>query len=404
MVRRLKNSAHFLIAFLALVLLNNPAKKLKVIGITGTDGKTTTASFVYQLLTLAGKKAALISTVGVFMGEKRESLGFHVTTPSPFTLNKYLKKALELNIEYVVVEVSSHAIDQNRILGISFDAGTITNVTSEHLDYHKNIESYLNTKMKLLKVSKKVVLDSADPFLETIKEVIKDKSIYTYSADGNSADLNYNNVKSSHTQNLTFYNKKNLLTALLLLKVLGFNVNDLKNHISKLKLPEGRLEYLKKEPYCVIVDFAHTPNAFKLLLPELKQKTRGKLIHVFGSAGKRDKSKRPEMGKESSTVSDIIILTAEDPRNEKVSEINTDIKKGVSDDFTETSSVDYSEGDDRKKIIEIYDRKEAIKFALSIAQRGDCVIITGKGPEKSMNIGGREIPWDDIEITRSLLK
>lgn len=403
MLRKLKNSAHFLIAFLVIRLLNHPSKKLRVIGVTGTDGKTTTSNFVYQLLTLSGKKTALVSTVGVIIDGRKELLGPHVTTPSSLTLNRYLKKAVESGVEFAVLEVSSHALDQNRILGIRFDAGTITNVTNEHLDYHKTIENYLNAKTKLLKVSENSILDSADPFLEKIKKQIQGKRIFTYSLNNKDSDLRYSEIKNQFTEKLTSYNKKNLLASVLILKTLGFDINRLKKSFEKLSLPEGRLSYLKKEPFEVIIDFAHTPNAFQLLLPEIRSKIKGRLIHVFGSAGRRDKNKRPEMGRISSETSDIMILTAEDPRDEKVVNINNDIKKGVSKDFIESNSSEFSNDSTRKMIIEIEDRREAISFALKIAKKGDCVIITGKGPEKSMNIKGKEIPWDDIQITKKLL-
>ena len=403
-LRRIKNFAHLLLACAALVYYGNPAKKLRIIGVTGTDGKTTTSNYIYQLLELSGRKSALISTIGVFIDRKKDSLGLHVTTPSAFTLNKYLKKASDSNVEFVVVEVSSHAIDQNRIFGIDFEAGTITNVTKEHLDYHKNIENYLNTKIKLLKMSKNVVLNGGDPFIKKIKSKLADRKILTYSLMGKDSDLNYNNIKNSQTEELTDYNKKNLLASLLILRALGFDLDKLTGYIRKLNLPAGRFEYIQSTPYKVIIDFAHTPNAFSCLLPEIRKTTRGKIIHVFGSAGKRDKAKRPDMGEISSKYSDVIILTAEDPRGENLHKINSDIRKKIDPKFSLVSSTDVEKNKDLSKtIIQIDDRRLAIKFALSVAKTGDCVVITGKGPEKSMNMGGKEIPWNDIEITKKLL-
>lgn len=403
-IRRIKNFAHLLFACAALVYYGNPAKKLKIIGVTGTDGKTTTSNYIYQLLELSGRKSALISTIGVFIDRKKDSLGLHVTTPSAFTLNKYLKKAADSDVEFVVLEVSSHAIDQNRIFGIDFEVGTITNVTKEHLDYHKNIENYLNTKIKLLKMSRNVVLNERDPFIQKIKSKLPDRKILTYSLVGEDSDLDYSNIKNSQTEELTDYNKKNLLASLLVLRVLGFDLDKLNGYIRKLNLPEGRFEYVQSTPYKVIIDFAHTPNAFSCLLPEIKKTTHGKIIHVFGSAGKRDKAKRPDMGEISSKYSDVIILTAEDPRGENLHKINSDIRKKIDPRFSLVSSTDVEKNKDLPKtIIQIDDRRLAIKFALSIAKTGDCVVITGKGPEKSMNMGGKEIPWNDIEITKKLL-
>lgn len=403
-IRKIKNLAHLIIAYIAITYYRNPSKKLEIIGVTGTDGKTTTSNYIYQLLEMSGKKAALISTVGFFMRGEKKSLGLHVTTPSPFALNKYLSIAAINKIQYLVLEVSSHAIDQHRIYGIDFEVSTITNVTKEHLDYHKNIENYLNTKIKLLQMSKNVVLNNEDPFLTKIKEKIKDKKIFTYSLNNNKSDLKYISIKSQATEKLTDYNKKNLMVALLTLNILGINLDYIDSKIEKLELPEGRLHYLKETPFKVVIDFAHTPNAFLSLLPEVKKDTQGNLIHVFGSAGKRDKSKRPDMGKISSEYSDIIILTSEDTRGENIHKINSDIRRGMKKDFSLLSNLDIKSIKDlSKKIVQIDDRKEAIKFAIKIAKPNDTVLVTGKGPEDSMNLGGKEIPWNDIEITKKLL-
>ncbi len=404
LLRVAKNIAHLGLAILAVLYYGNPSRNLKIIGITGTDGKTTTSYYAYQLLELAGKKAALISTVGVFMNGKKSPLGFHVTTPSPFSLNKYLKLAANYGVEYVVLEVSSHAIDQHRIYGIKPEIGTITNVTKEHLDYHRSIENYLNTKIKLLKLSKNVVLNISDPFFDVISKKIGDKNIKTYSLEGKDADLTYYEIKNDYTESLTDYNKKNLMTAVLALKILGIELSQITSKVRSLKLPEGRLQYLKKLPFEVIIDFAHTPNAFYSLLPEIRKKTKGRLIHVFGSAGKRDRLKRPDMGKISSEYSDIIILTTEDPRGENLHSINSDIRKGISKDFVLISNVELSgEKISNKSVVQIDDREQAIKFATKIAKSGDCVVITGKGPENSMNIGNKEIEWSDIEVTKKII-
>lgn len=404
-IRRIKNIGHFLLALIAVNYYRNPSKKVKIIGVTGTDGKTTTANYIYQLLDLSGKKSALISTVGVVMNGEKEALGFHVTTPSTFILNKYLKKAIEKKIEYVVLEVSSHALDQFRVLGLRFDVGIITNVTKEHLDYHKSFENYLNTKVKLLKVSDKVILNKSDPLFEKIKSKVANKKIYTYALDRKDVDLSYLVMKNKTTKDLTEYNRKNLLAAMLTLELLGVDGKQLWNKVGELNLPTGRLEYLQQEPFSVVVDFAHTPNAFSSLLPEIKKKTKGRLIHVFGSAGKRDRSKRPDMGNVSSRLSDVIVLTSEDSRGENLDKINSDIRRGIDGKFTLVSTVGLA----KKKIkqftlFQIDDRRKAIVFALGIALPGDSVVITGKGHEESMNMGAGEMPWNDIKIVKELLK
>ncbi len=405
LIRRAKNIGHLLLALIAVVYYGNSSKNLKVIGVTGTDGKTTTANYIYQLLEFAGKKVALISTVGVFMEGKKEALGFHVTTPSPFSLNKYFKKATKKNIEYLVLEVSSHALDQHRVLGINFEIGILTNITNEHLDYHRSFNNYLDTKIKLLEKSKKVILNKEDPFINYIKNKLKNGKIYTFSIGGKKSDFDYDLIKKFKVDELTQYNIKNLLASLLTLKLLDIDTNKVYSNLGNLTLPSGRFEYLKKSPYGVIIDFAHTPNAFDSLLPEIKKITTNRIIHVFGSAGKRDKTKRPDMGGISSKYSDVIILTSEDPRNENIHKINSDIRKGIDPSFRLVciKEIENNEVSD-KSIIDIPDRTEAIKFALNIAKKGDSIVITGKGPEESMNMGNGEIPWNDIEVTKNLIK
>ncbi len=404
-IRKIKNIGHFILAVTAISYYRNPSRKVKVIGVTGTDGKTTTANYIYQLLELSGKRSALISTVGFFMDGEKKNLGFHVTTPPTFTLNRYLKKAIEKKVEYIVLEVSSHALDQFRVLGVRFTVGMITNVSKEHLDYHKNIENYLNTKVKLLNLSDKILLNKSDPFFKKIKAKLPNKKIYTYSLDDDQVDLSYKSIKNLDTESLTQYNKKNLLAAVLTLQLLDIDTELTKDKLGKLKLPSGRLEYIQKKPFSVIVDFAHTPNAFSSLLPEIKKEAGGRIIHVFGSAGKRDSSKRPDMGNISSKFSDLIILTGEDSRGENIDKINSDIRKGIDEDFKLISTVGIDKSTiANKSIIQIEDRKQAIEFALSMAKKNDAVVITGKGPEESMNMGKGEILWNDIEITKSILK
>lgn len=401
-VRKLKNIAHLFLAVIALFIYHFPSRKIKVIGVTGTDGKTTTSSYIYQLLNFSGKKAALISTVGVFMDGKKESLGFHVTTPSPFSINKYLKRAAEKNIEYVVLEVSSHALDQYRVFGIDFQIGILTNVTEEHLDYHRSMKRYLDAKLRLLKVAKKVVLDISGVNFNYISKKIGTRKIHTYSLTDDSAQLCYSSIKNDSLERLTSYNKSNLMAAILTLDLLEIDRKTYWRFINNLDLPEGRLQYLQKKPFEVIIDFAHTPNAFDALLSEMKDR-RGRLIHVFGSAGERDRFKRPLMGKVSFKFSDIIILTGEDSRSEKVADINRDIKKGMGK--IKELSIDVFDNQTKEKVLfEINDRREAIRFSLKIAKPGDTVIISGKGPEESMNMGDGEVLWNDISVTKQLLK
>jgi len=402
LIRELKNLAHLMIAIFAVCYYGNPSKKIVVIGVTGTDGKTTTSNFIYQLLQLSGKKAALISTTGAYIGEKKQSLGFHVTTPSPFKLQKYLKKAVESNKEYIVLEVSSHALDQHRVFGISFEVGILTNISSEHLDYHKTLDNYIGEKVKLLNNAKYAVLNKDDSNFDIVLKKVKNRKIYKYSLKDKDSNLNLDSLNKDFLANFTDFNKSNALASVLALEILGVKREQVFSKIKNLTLPLGRLEAVQEKPFRVIVDFAHTPNAFESLLSEIRKTTKGKLIHVFGSAGKRDRSKRPMMGEASSKYSDIIILTAEDPRNEKVFDINKEILEGVDKKFERVESSKHKLT--KNYVIKFEDRENAINYALNIAEPNDTVLITGKGHEESMNMGRGEISWNDIEITKKLLK
>lgn len=383
MLRKLKNTYHLTKAIGANLLYVFPARKIQVIGVTGTDGKTTTSSLIYHLLQESGIKVAMITTVGAYIGKDRYDTGFHVTTPSSFTLQKYIKKAHAWGAEYLVLETTSHALDQNRVWGISYDIGVLTNITHEHLDYHKTYEKYVSAKLKLLKSSKVCVLNMDDKSFDYVQPKLRNKEIITYSL--NNPKANYTPKKYPfNTKQFGRFNLSNTLAAIGVAKKIGLADKDIKRAIMSFKAPPGRQEIIHDGDFKLIIDFAHTPNAFLNILPDLRKIKKGKLIHVFGSAGQRDTSKRPLMGKAASKFDDIIILTSEDPRNEKIEEINKAIKRGVSKDF--------------KQLHEIPDREEAIKYAISIAQKGDIVVLTGKGHEQSMNLGKGEVPWSDKEI------
>lgn len=389
-LRRLKNSAHLILALTANFLYRYPSKKMTVIGVTGTDGKTTTSNLIYHILKRAGIKAAVISTIGAEIDGKLYETGFHVTTPSPFSIQKYIRLAREKGCTHVVIEVTSHALDQNRVYGVKFDVGVLTNITHEHLDYHKSYERYVKAKLLLFKNTKVAVVNSNGEWFDYVKKKVTHDRLVTYSLHGKEAgDLTLlNSPFKIKTSLMGDFNLENILAAIAVSKVLNIEGSLVKDAIEDYKAPIGRQEVLLQKPL-VMVDFAHTPNAFENILPTLRQKTLGNLIHVFGAAGERDRGKRPEMGKVASFYDDIIILTAEDPRSEKVGDINSAIKRGISKE---------------KKVFEIEDRGEAIEFALKKAKEEDTVLISGKGHEKTMNLGNGEIFWSDQEFVRNLLK
>lgn len=401
-IRTVKNSIHLLIAYLANALYGFPSRTMTVIGVTGTDGKTTTSSLLYHILQESGEKAALISTVGAFMEGKRYSVGFHVTTPSPFFLQRYIKKAHDCHTKYLVLEVTSHALDQNRIAGINFDATILTNITHEHLDYHGSYANYVNAKVKLLLKSSFNVVNLDDASFPFVKKRVPIDTLYTYSLASKDADITLKNFDLKINL-FGDFNKSNALAAVAIAKRLGISDAAIKKGLLSFSAPDGRQEIIEASDYKVIIDFAHTPNAFEQMLPEARKilGDSGRLIHVFGSAGMRDSLKRPKMGEISSRNADVIILTAEDPRVESVSSINSQIKKGIDKKFKELRKEDYV--GQRDVVIEIEDRKEALRFAVSIAKRGDVVIATGKGHEQSMNLGNGELPWDEKKIIKDAI-
>lgn len=389
MIRKIKNLTHLAESKLANVLQGYPSRNLKIIGVTGTDGKTTTATLIHHIIIESGKNASLVTSLGAKIGDKTYDTGFHTTTPSSFSLQKYIKKALNAGSESIVLEVTSHALDQNRVGGIIYEIGVLTNITHEHLDYHRTYENYVKTKSKLLKRSKISIINMDDQSFEHVLKEILGKKVLTYSRKNKKADFNLDNINID-LQKVDDINKHNFLAAIACAKIIGIKDEIIKGAIKSFVLPEGRQEVLYNKKFKVVLDFAHTPNSFEKVLPGIKKTTSGRLIHVFGVAGERDATKRPLMGQASAKYADIIILTAEDPRSERIEDINEQIKLGIKK---------Y-----KGELLEIPDRQEAINKAVRIAQKGDVVIITGKGHEKSMNLGNGEIPWSEHAAVEKALE
>lgn len=392
----IKNIYHFFVAILANIWYGFPARDLTVIGITGTDGKTTTASLIYHILHSSGEKAAMITTLGVFTKNATYDTGHHTTTPSSFYLQKYIKKIRYEGYKYLVLEVTSHALDQNRVFGISFKIGVLTNITHEHLDYHKTYENYAAVKLRLLKIAEVAIVNRDDEsyrLISNIKYQISKTRPITYGF-GKEADVNLQNF-TFQTKLLGEFNKYNILAAAAVCKELGISEKDIKKSIETFKPPLGRQDIIYDKKFKVMIDFAHTPHAFHQILPVCKKLSKGaKMIHVFGAAGERDGSKRSLMGKISSDFSDIIILTSEDPRSEKVEKIIKEIESGIQN---------YESRIKDKKLFAIPNRQEAINFAVSLASAGDVIVITGKGHEQSMNLGHGEEPWSEYEAVKKAL-
>jgi UDP-N-acetylmuramoyl-L-alanyl-D-glutamate--2,6-diaminopimelate ligase len=388
MIRWLKGLYHFVVAVFSALYFRFPGSKLTVIGVTGTDGKTTTTTLIYEILKAAGYKVSMITSVQAVIAGKTYDTGFHVTTPNAFWVQKYLREAVDHGDTYVVLEVTSHALSQSRVWGVHFAVGVLTNVTHEHLDYHKTFENYLQAKLKLLKQSDAVIVNRDDDSLySTIAPVLRRKALITFGI--------YRQARIT-PQTFLFttklpgeFNTYNCLAAIAATSLFQIPHKTVADAIKHFAGVPGRMEIVVKTPCVVIVDFAHTPNALHRALKTVRESTKGKLIHVFGSAGLRDASKRPYMGKASAMYADEIIITEEDYRTEDVNMIIEQIASGIPV---------------YQKVHKIPDRKEAIAFALSMAQKGDTVMITGKGHEKSLCRGTVEYPWSDQNTVIKLLK
>ncbi len=385
----LKNIYHLFQSMIANIVYSFPSRGMTIIGVTGTDGKTTTSSMIYHILRSAGLKTALISTVGAIIDGKTYDIGFHVTTPDSFALQSYIRKAKKAGVKYLIIETTSIGLHQNRVFGIPFDIAVLTNITNEHLDYHKTYEKYVKAKARLFQTARTAILNADDKSFSFITPYIQNKKVITYGMKKN-ADITPWSFPF-RTNLIGGFNQYNALAAIAVAKELNIKDSIIIKSLLSFTPPPGREEIVFDKDFTVIIDFAHTPGAFEVVLPEIKKMTKGKLIHIFGSAGLRDKYKRPEMGKISSVYSDLIILTAEDPRSESIEEIISEIERGIDPMFN------------KKYLLKIPDRKKAIFQGIELAEKGDVVLITGKGHESSMNYGKGEEPWSEHEVVKEAL-
>lgn len=370
----------------------DPSQKLKIIGVTGTDGKTTTSNLIYWLLKTAGKKVGLISTINAKIGNIEFDTGFHVTNPEPLLLHKLLAEMVKKNCEYAVLEVTSHGLDQERVAGVHFDVGVLTNITHEHLDYHKTFANYVAAKAKLFVGVKYAILNAKNTSSSLVLPYLKKTKVLLY-------DFNLLNEKLKDAVEERFpqsYNQENATAAIATVRILGLAQNDMLKALKSFPQLIGRMQDLKNnKDIKIIVDFAHTPNALKEVLSSSRHLGGRRLICVYGCAGERDREKRRIMPEISLKLADISVLTAEDPRSENIDDILT-----VMGEAAEKSG-----GHENKNFYKVPERGEAINFAINkLAKKGDVVVICGKGHEKSMAYNGVEYPWSDQEAVKSALK
>lgn len=377
---------------------------MTVIGVTGTSGKTTTAHLIYEILKEDQKKVSLISTVEAVINGKSFDTGFHVTTPSSWALQRFMRKAKDGGSKFFILEVTSHALDQFRTFATSIDIAVITNISHEHLDYHKTLTHYRHSKEKILKGVSYAVLNADDSSTATLRKTLHTK-IMTFGIM-NPSDV-FQKYSPPHLPGL--FNTYNILAATTVAKILNISVEAIEKGIRKFPGISGRLEKIPtRKEFDVYIDFAHKPNALEAVLTTLRLLTKKKLIVVFGCAGLRDRLKRPIMGEIAGRLADFVILTAEDPRTEDVRNINAEIEKGLKEARVKEAdrrkeSLKYQEGH-TKYYWKIPDRQEAINFAIKkLALKGDTVLVTGKGHEKSMCYGKIEYPWNEHKAIEKAL-
>ncbi len=404
--QKLKIKRRFISLLVGLHFYGNPSSKLKIIGVTGTNGKTTITTLLYKITTALGYKAGLIGTVeNIIDGEVIPSTH---TTPDPITLNNLLKKMVERGCEYVFMEVSSHALDQNRVMGIEFAGAIFTNLTQDHLDYHKTFENYFKAKKKLFKMLPRkafALVNMEDKYHERISKNI-DAFAYTYGFSNDSIftatirEMNFEKTRflfngDAYEANLLGkFNVLNLTAVLAVCDLMNFNMNAIKEVLLKIDLPRGRFEhFMSPQGALIVIDYAHTPDALEKLIETAKdlKKEENKIITVFGCGGDRDPVKRIHMGKIGAVLSDIAIFTSDNPRNEDPMKIIEMMQGNLNEE-------------EKKKVKIIPDRREAIAESLKIAQSGDIILCAGKGHETYQEIKGRKIEFNDLEEYQKLFK
>jgi len=379
---------HSIVGLIASNFYNNPSRKMKLVGVTGTNGKTTTATLLHKLFINLGYKSGMIGTIGNKINDK--FLETTRTTPDPVTLNKILALMVDNGCEYCFMEVSSHSVSEKRISGLSFAGGIFTNLTLDHLDYHKTIENYCDAKKNffdILPATSFAIANIDDGNGEYMLSTTKART-YTLSLK-KEADFN----ERLETKLLGEFNAYNVLGVYAAAVLLGQDKEKVKEAIKNLEPVAGRFQFIKSTNNITgIVDYAHSPDALDNVLKTANEiKSNGRIIAVVGCGGDRDKSKRPIMAKIGYDMSDILILTSDNPRTEKPEDILSEMQKGLP-----------LEALDKVEII--IDRHVAIQRACELAKSGDYILLAGKGHENYQEINGIKNHFDDMEELQKYLK
>jgi UDP-N-acetylmuramoyl-L-alanyl-D-glutamate--2,6-diaminopimelate ligase len=397
-------SSHEALGKLSSNFFGNPSDKLKLVAITGTNGKTTTATLLYNLFMALGHKSGLLSTVNIRIG--KEVVSATHTTPDPISLNTNLKKMVEAGCKYCFMEASSHGIEQRRMAGLKIAGGVFTNISHDHLDYHKTFDDYILAKKLLfdgLPTDAFALVNADDRHGFTMLHHCKAKQyrfalkneadfkakILEHQLDGMLLKLGGHEV---WTKLIGEFNAYNLLAVFAVASLLKQDELQVVTALSNLKAVEGRFEYVRGQGITAIIDYAHTPDALENVLETIKKINAGagQVICVVGCGGNRDKTKRPEMARIATNLSDQAIFTSDNPRDEDPDTIIAEMEAGVEMHLS-------------GRYLSISNRKEAIKTAVRLSKKGDIILIAGKGHEKYQEVKGEKLPFDDFEIAREFL-
>lgn len=387
---------------------DNPSKKMKVIGITGTKGKTTTSFMLKKILEKQGKKVGLIGTIAVYIGDNKVKNSDR-TTPESNKLQEILDKMYQLGVEVVIMEVSSQSLKLDRVAGIEFYAGIFTNFSEDHISKteHKDMEEYFQSKLKLFDMCKYAFINADNLYTAKVPELIKDKcNVETYGIDNYcnflAKDVTITNTYADFKVKLENRNERvkvsipgrfsvyNALAAIKVAQLFGVKTDTIKEALADVKVL-GRSELVdNKLDLKIMIDYAHTPDSLENILKTVKQYTLGRVICVFGCGGDRDKTKRPVMGEIAGRVADYTIITSDNPRSEEPEEIIKEIEEGIKKT--------------KGKYECITDRKEAIKKAIKMENKADIIVIAGKGHEMYQEIQKEKIPFDEREIIKEIVE
>lgn len=402
----LVNSTREALAKMSSAFYGEPSKKMKLIGVTGTNGKTSTTHMIKKILEHCDKKTGLIGTVSYMAGGEMLSSA-SLTTPKPQELHRIFKSMAESGCEYCVMEVSSQALAQGRCIGLEFSAAVFTNLTQDHLDYHGTMENYANAKAKLFSQCKCAVLNKDDGRFDFMKNAVLSGDIIGYSKKDNRADYFADNIHLGKAEceyilytkgkkynvridipgEFTVYNS---LAAISCCSALGIDTVRCVKALAETGGVPGRAEVLKTDtPYTIIIDYAHSPDAIENILSSVRQFAKGRVIALFGCGGDRDKTKRPLMAQKAAENADYLIITSDNPRTENPDEIIEDIIPGINGKGTSCAIIS--------------DRTQAIDYAIKNAREGDVIVLCGKGHETYQIIGDEKIHYDEREIVKRIL-